>query len=204
MNRIASPAGVERRPVLFVPVPVPDCLPVFLSSCPLLAQEHTIAAAVWGADRPRTGRRHTPSEGRMKAIALTLGLAACAALSAGAADEKIDLAGKYTLVSGKKNGAAVDDSAKKAKYSATADKFTIDGGDMKFVMSYKLDTKASPVAIDMEILEGPEGTKGSKAVGIVEMKGDILKLAYSLDKEKRPKNFEGKDGFYMELKKQKD
>ncbi len=138
----------------------------------------------------------------MKTFALAVGFVACCSLVA-RADEKTDLTGKYVLVTGKKNGAAVDEIAKRAEYSATADKFTIKGGDMKFVMSYKIDTKVTPAAIDMEILEGPDGTKGSKAVGIIEVKGDLVKLAYSLDKEKRPKDFDGKTGFYWELKKEK-
>jgi len=139
----------------------------------------------------------------MKTITLALGLVACVALSA-RADEKIDLTGKYTLVAGKKNGTATGDDAKKMTYTATTDKFTISGGDIKFVMGYKLDTKATPIEIDMEILEGPDGTKGAKAQGIIEVKGDTLKLAYTMDKDKRPKNFEGKEGFYFELKKEKD
>lgn len=139
----------------------------------------------------------------MKTFALTVGLVACLGLTAGAADEKLDLAGTYTLVDGKKNGAAVDETAKKAQYVITADKVTIKGGEVKFVMSYKLDAKAAPAQIDMEIVEGPDGTKGSKAVGIVELKGETLKIAYSLDKEKRPKDFDGKAGFYFELKKDK-
>src|SRR5262245_8722236 len=129
----------------------------------------------------------------MKKITLALGLATCVALSVRAADEKLDLTGKYTLVSGKRNGNAVDDNFKKASYTATADKFTIAGGERKFVMSYKVDASVTPATIDMEILEGPDGTKGSKAYGVVELKGDTLKLAYTLDKEKRAKNFEGKD-----------
>ena len=40
-------------------------------------------------------------------------------------------------------------------------------------------------------------------MGIVELKGDVLKLAYSIDKDKRPKNFEGKEGFMFEFKKAK-
>ncbi|AWM39766.1 hypothetical protein GobsT_18720 [Gemmata obscuriglobus] len=139
----------------------------------------------------------------MKTFALVIGLVACSALTAPAADEKLDLAGTYTLVAGKKNGADVDETAKKAQYTVTADKFTIKGGEVKFVMGYKLDAKANPAQIDMEILEGPEGTKGTKAVGIVELKGDTLKVAYSLDKEKRPKEFDGKAGYYFELKKEK-
>ncbi len=139
----------------------------------------------------------------MKTFALAVGALACLALTSRAADEKTDLTGKYTLVSGKKNGTAVDDTVKKAEYTATADKFTIKGGEFKFVMGYKIDPKATPVAVDMEILEGPDGSKGTKALGIIEMKGDTLKLAYSLEKDKRPKDFEGKTGFLFELKKEK-
>jgi hypothetical protein len=36
---------------------------------------------------------------------------------------------------------------------------------------------------------------------VVELKGDTLKLAYMIDKDKRAKDFDGKDGFYFELKK---
>ncbi len=139
----------------------------------------------------------------MKTIALAFGLAACLGLAARAEDKKIDISGKYTVVSGKKNGADIDEKAKKATYTVTADTFTIAGGDVKFVINYKLKTDKTPVEIDMSIAEGPDGSKGTPAVGIVEVKGDTLKLAYSLDKEKRPKDFEGKTGYYIELKKTK-
>ena len=147
------------------------------------------------------------------AFALGLGMLGFLGLPARAEDKKEDkkedkgdaskLEGKYTLVSGKKNGAAIDEEAKKGKFSITAEKITIEGMGVKFVMGYKVDAKASPMTIDMEILEGPEGTKGSKALGILEMKDDTLKLAYSLDKDKRPKDFDGKAGFLFELKKAK-
>jgi uncharacterized protein (TIGR03067 family) len=143
----------------------------------------------------------------MKTLALTLGLTACLALTGRADDKKdgkkLDLTGKYTLVDGKKNGGAVDDKAKKATYTITADAITIAGGDAKFVISYKVKPDTSPAEIDLTIADGPDGSKGTPAVGIVELKGDTLKLAYSLDKEKRPKNFDGKDGFLFELKKDK-
>jgi uncharacterized protein (TIGR03067 family) len=140
----------------------------------------------------------------MKTFGLTIGLVACVGLSVQAADEKLDLSGKYALVSGKKNGADVDEKAKKATYTATADTFTIASKDAKFEFSYKLKPGTTPVEIDMSLVSGPEGApKGALAVGIVEVKGDTLKLAYSLDKEKRPKDFEGKAGYYMELKKVK-
>jgi uncharacterized protein (TIGR03067 family) len=139
----------------------------------------------------------------MKTFALAVGLALCLGLTTRAADEKIDLTGKYTVVSGKKNGADIDEKAKKATYTVTADTFTIAGGDQKFVINYKLKPGTTPVEIDMSISEGPDGTKGATAVGIIEQKGETLKIAYSLDKEKRPKNFDAKDGYFVELKKAK-
>ena len=120
----------------------------------------------------------------MKTFALAVGVLVCAGALANAADP--DLAGKYELVSGKKNGANLDEKAKKAKYIVTAETFTIQGGETKFVIGYKIkDLKSTPMTIDMAVSEGPDGTKGTVAVGIFELKGDTLKLAYSLDKEKR-------------------
>jgi uncharacterized protein (TIGR03067 family) len=139
----------------------------------------------------------------MKTLALLAGLLACAGLTARADDDKLDIAGKYALVAGKKNGVNIDEKSKKATYTVTADQFTIVGGEVKFVMGYKLDASTKPANINMEIQEGPEGSKGGKALGIVELKGDVLKIAYTLDKDKRPKDFEGKAGFYFELKKEK-
>ena len=63
---------------------------------------------------------------------------------------------------GKKNGTAIDDEAKKGEYTFTADKITIKGMDVTFVMGYKLDPKTTPVNVDMEILEGPEGRRGAR------------------------------------------
>ena len=153
----------------------------------------------------------------MKAIAtfaLGLGLLTCLGAGTRAEGKKEEkkeekkaedpkLEGKYTLVSGKKNGSAVDEDAKKAEFTFAADKITIKGKDANFVMGYKIDPTKTPMQIDMAIAEGPEGTKGAKALGIIEVKGDTLKLAYYLDKDKRPKDFEGKDGFLFEFKKAK-
>src|SRR5690348_2835152 len=117
----------------------------------------------------------------MKMLTLAIGLVVCSALTVGADDKKLDLSGKYTLVSGKKNGAAVDEKAKKATYTATADTFTIDNGKSKFVFSYKLRADTDPLQIDLSVTEGPDGApKGAPAFGIVEAKGDTLKIAYSL------------------------
>jgi uncharacterized protein (TIGR03067 family) len=137
----------------------------------------------------------------MKTFALlAAGLVGCAALGARADEKAPKIEGTYKLVAGKKNGADADEGSKKAKYVIDAKKITIGDGDAKFVMSYKLDG----AKIDMEILDAPiPDLKGTKGYGIVEAKGDTLKLAYALEKDKRPKDFSGKDGFYFELKKDK-
>lgn len=137
----------------------------------------------------------------MKTVALAAGLLLAVGLAA-RAEDGIDLAGKYALAGGKVEGKGIDERAKKAKYTATADTFTVEGGGKKFVFSYKVKP-GTPAEIDMSVLEGPEGTKGTIAVGIVEVKGDLVKLAYSLDKEKRPKDFEGQSDYLIELKKLK-
>jgi uncharacterized protein (TIGR03067 family) len=113
------------------------------------------------------------------------------------------LEGNYKLVGGKVNGSPIGEEAKKGEYSIIAEKFTIKGMGITFVIGYTLDPKTTPVSIDLVILEGPEGTKGSKAQGIIELKGDTLKLAYTMEKDARPKNFEGKEGNVFELKKSK-
>ncbi len=122
------------------------------------------------------------------------------------------LEGKYKLVGGKINNMDVNKEAKDYEYTFTTEKITIKGEKLKFVMGYKLDGKTTPINIDMEILEGPEGTKGIKVGGIIEVKGEVVKLAYNMEKEKdkgndapwkRPKDFEGKEGNAFELKKLK-
>jgi uncharacterized protein (TIGR03067 family) len=142
-------------------------------------------------------------------------------------DKKVDapnLEGKYKLVGGKINDKAIGDDSKKWDYIFTADKITIknplvkkeeakedkkdnkkeDKSDLMFVIGYKLDARESGINIDMEVLSGPEGTKGIKAIGIIEVKGDVLKLAYiTMEKDKRPKDFEGKTGNMFELQKAK-
>jgi uncharacterized protein (TIGR03067 family) len=139
----------------------------------------------------------------MKFTVVALALFACAAT---AEDKKADapkIEGKWTLVSGKKNGSDVDDNSKKSTYTATKDKITIEGDGAKFVMGYKIDEK-NPKNVDLEILEAPiPDLKGSKAQGIIELKGEEMKLAYSTEKDKRPKDFEGKADFLFVFKKAK-
>jgi uncharacterized protein (TIGR03067 family) len=140
------------------------------------------------------------------ALALGLGLVGFFGLGVAGQEKKADapkLEGKYTLVAGKVNGKAVDDDAKKAEYVFTPDQVTIKAKEFMFVMGYKIDPRTDPMNVDMAIAEGPEGTKGTRALGIIEVKGDTVKLAYSVEKDKRPKDFKGDKDFYFELKKTK-
>ena len=136
----------------------------------------------------------------LAALTFVLGIG----LACNAEDKKEDapkIAGTYKLIAGKKSGKDVDEKSKKPNYVISDKTITIADPDGKFVMGYKLDGKN----IDMEILEAPfEGLKGSKGYGIVEMKDGTLKLAYAIEKENRPKDFAGKEGFFFELKKEKE
>src|SRR5262245_58440647 len=99
------------------------------------------------------------------------------------------LVGDWTYVSGVKGGEKVEKDRLEGKVTFTKDRITIPaGGDMKFVMAYKLDTKASPVTIDMEIKEGP--VPEGKAKGIITIEGDQVKLCYHPTGGDRPKKFE--------------
>ena len=138
----------------------------------------------------------------MKKLAVaTLALFACTAT---AEDKKApNIEGKWTLVSGKKNGSDIDEMSKKSTYTIDKKQITIEGGGAKFVMGYKFDEK-DPKNVTFEILESPiPDLKGSKALGILELKGDDLKMAYSTEKDKRPKDFEGKSDFLFVFKKAK-
>lgn len=127
---------------------------------------------------------------RLAACALLL--AAVPVLAEDKKEEKFDaakLVGTYTYVSGVKNGEKANADNLKEKVVFEKDKLTLEG-PMKFVMKYELDTSKSPVQIKLEITESPFGA-GAKAEGIVELKGDELKFAYT-PMGKAPEKFESK------------
>ncbi len=117
------------------------------------------------------------------------------------------LVGDWTYVSGTKNGEVVGKAALEGKVTFTKDTVTVPAGpDAKFLMAYKIDTKASPATIDLNIKDGP--VKEGKALGIIALDGDVLKIAYAPDEggAKRPTKFESaKDSgvLYFTLKKSK-
>jgi uncharacterized protein (TIGR03067 family) len=110
-------------------------------------------------------------------------------------DDKFDaakLVGDWKFVAGVKSGEKMnEDALKKLKCSLTKENFTLENEGGKFVMKYVLDTKKTPIGIKIEITEGPIGV-GSKSEGIIELKGDTLKLCYAAMGGDAPKTFESK------------
>jgi uncharacterized protein (TIGR03067 family) len=113
------------------------------------------------------------------------------------ADAKLDAAkivGSWSYVSAVRDGAKVDaDRLKDGTVKITKETITLENDMGKFVIKYKLDTKKSPAQLEMEITEGPQGV-GAKAAGIIELKGEELKLAYIPMGEEAPKDFAAKEG----------
>lgn len=144
----------------------------------------------------------------MKAVHVLV-VAATLAASAVADDAKFDpgkLVGTWKITGGKKAGADLGDMAKDGTYVVTKETITIKAGDMDlFVIKYKVDPKASPAAIDMEITKSPgDSANGSKAKGIIEVAGDELKICYTPMDGDRPTKFDGEKNHYFTLKRQKD
>jgi uncharacterized protein (TIGR03067 family) len=119
------------------------------------------------------------------------------------------LVGTWTYVSGVREGKKVSDDRLVGKVQITKDTITVPSGDPKkpFIIGYKLNAKASPATIDMAIKDGP--VQEGKALGLIALDGDELKLCYVavMDKDaKRPAKLEStKDNkaFYFVLKREK-
>ena len=139
----------------------------------------------------------------------TFALVACATFAISADEKKFDaksLEGTWKVTGGKKAGADLTDMAKEGEYVFAKDTITIKAGDMElFVMKYKLDEKASPIAIDLEITKSPgDGGNGTKALGIIEVKDDVMKICYPPMGGDRPTKFDGAEkNYYFTLKKAK-
>lgn len=103
------------------------------------------------------------------------------------------MVGTWTYVSGEKNGTKVDpETLKGGTVKITKETITLESPQGKFVIKYTLDTKNNPVSLAMEMTESPFGA-GAMAKGIIDVKGDELKLCYSTEGD-APKKFETKEG----------
>src|SRR5262249_28992962 len=106
------------------------------------------------------------------------------------------LVGKWQYVSGEKSGEKVDlKMIKDQAITVTKDTWTLQGKDVKekFVMKYELNTKKSPATIKLTMTESPFGA-GAVSHGIVEVKGDELRLCYATEGDTAPKEFKTKEG----------
>lgn len=115
-----------------------------------------------------------------------------------------DLTGTWKIDAGVKNGEKLEkEKLEPVTVDVTKDKITLTNSkeNAKFLLSYT----AKDGKVEMTIDEGPEGAKGMKAKGIVEVKDDTMKLCYSLGGE-APTKFESKadsNTFFFTLKKEK-
>lgn len=124
-------------------------------------------------------------------------------------DNKFDaekLNGTWKVSGGKKGTVDPTEDAKKTVVTFSKDKMVMEMknpmGDMKFEFKYTIDAKVTPVAIDLEITDGPIG-KGEKRKGIIELKGDELKLSYPSEEGDRPAKFEDGKSHSFSLKREK-
>lgn len=142
------------------------------------------------------------------ASAMFVGVVLLAIPSGGGEKEKgldpAKLIGAWKYVSAEKGGEAVPEERLK-KQAVTIDKetFTLTGDDL-FIMKYEIDAKKSPAAINFTMVKSPFGA-GSKAAGILELKGDELKICYAPAGEAVPTKFEtkGSKAHYFVLKRGK-
>lgn len=122
-----------------------------------------------------------------------------------AAFDPAKLVGDWTYVEGTRGGDKVNKESLTSKVTFTKDTVTVPAGpDAQFLMAYKLDTKATPIAIDLDIKDGP--VKEGKALGILQLDGDTLKVCYVPEPGKRPAKFEStkeNNAFYFVLKRVK-
>ncbi len=104
------------------------------------------------------------------------------------------LVGTWQMTSGKKDGAdASKEGIESTKLVVEKEKMTLKTGIGDFVMKYSVNSKVSPIELDLEITDGPDkDAKGTKSKGIISLDGDTVKIAYHPMGGDRPKNFDAK------------
>lgn len=122
------------------------------------------------------------------------------------ADDKAapKLEGSYAVVGGVKDGEKLGEKVKGTPVKIDDKVIVLGKEGEQFKIGYKVVGTTSPMKLEMKILEAPGAfadAKGTPAYGLIAAKGDTLKLAYSLDKDKAPTDFSGKSGFAFEMKK---
>jgi uncharacterized protein (TIGR03067 family) len=135
----------------------------------------------------------------MKELWLGTGAFLLAVCPIGAADKdkegKVEklaakLVGTWTYVSAEWNGQKTDkEDLKDDKVTITRKTITLQSSSGTFVLNYTLDLKKTPVVVSMAMADNPK----ANAKGIVEVKGDDLKICYARSGE-APKKFAARKG----------
>ncbi len=101
----------------------------------------------------------------------------------------IHLAGEYRIVSGERNGAAIDPHELDASITITEHLITAYDKERKetFAATYELDTERSPWRITMISTNAPE--TGVVAKGLVQAEHGQVKLVYALPEGNPPTEF---------------
>jgi uncharacterized protein (TIGR03067 family) len=101
------------------------------------------------------------------------------------------LAGDYTIVAGQREGQKeTPEHIQGTQVSFTDDTITVTDKDKKetYVATYKIDESKSPKVITMTEKAGP--SRGERARGLIEKRGDTVKLIYALPGGDMPTGFE--------------
>jgi uncharacterized protein (TIGR03067 family) len=116
------------------------------------------------------------------------------------AAEKADaLGGKWEIVSLERDGKA-DDALKGAIRVHEGDKYTVTPKEGKAITgTFKLDAAAKPKTLDM--MPGEGRYKGKTLLGIYELEGDTLKVAFAEPGKDRPTDFTPKAGVVVAVHK---
>ena len=104
------------------------------------------------------------------------------------------LVGTYAIVSGEKDGMETPDQrVKGTTVRITEDAIVVTDKDSKqtYAATYKLDTGKKPWTITMTSAASPE--KGQTVRGLVERKGDTIRLIYALPGGTVPTSFKTKE-----------
>ena len=114
----------------------------------------------------------------------------------GEKDDASKLEGTYTIVSGEEGGKSIPpERIEGSLVKFTADKITGTDKDRKefFAATYKLDTSKKPYRIRMKSTTPKE----HETVGLVEKKGETLRIIYALPGGPEPTEFKTKEGQQM-------
>ena len=117
------------------------------------------------------------------------------------ADDKAEKPGKldgtYTVVSGEHGGKAIPEAdIKGSVVTFTGDRIVGTDKDRKefFAATFMVDTKAKPMKI---VMTSTAPKAGEKAVGVIQVDGDTIKLAYNLPGGEPPTDFKTADKQHM-------